>query len=261
MEAFGICNQSLVAVRKQPADNLEMVNQLIFGDLFEIKAKINSWLLIESIHDGYEGWVDSKQVRQLTEADYRLLSNSEKVLTASISGTANFDYVKGSLHLTMGSRLYQINQNTFDNMDGVALFGGNVNQSTGKSTGEQIANSAVQYLHAPYLWGGRSAWGIDCSGLVQMCFILNGIELPRDAGEQAQKGELIDFIHETKAGDLAFFDNEEGKIIHVGIVMTNHSIIHASGKVRIDSLDHQGIYQSENQSYSHKLRLIKRIII
>ena len=116
------------------------------------------------------------------------------------------------------------------------------------------------YLDAPYLWGGRSPFGIDCSGLVQMTYKLSGIKLPRDAGQQASCGTTINLLSEAQAGDLAFFDNEEGIITHVGIILPNNQIIHASGRVRVDSLDHEGIYNVKKKQYSHKLRLIKRII-
>ncbi|MDP2721990.1 MAG: C40 family peptidase [Bacteroidales bacterium] len=261
MEVFGICNQSFAPVRKQPGDTSEMVNQLIYGDLLYIKAKVNSWLLIETVHDAYEGWVDIKQVKQLTKDQFRQLADSPKALVSSVAAVAALvDYMTGTMHLSLGSTLYQFRNNTFNNMEGEATFSGELLTLNSNPDGQKIALDANRYLNAPYLWGGRSVWGIDCSGLVQMSYLLNGIALPRDAADQSQKGEIVHFIHEIKAGDLAFFDNEEGKIVHVGLIMPNKSIIHASGKVRIDSIDHQGIYQPQTQQYSHKLRLIKRII-
>ena len=119
---------------------------------------------------------------------------------------------------------------------------------------------AMLYLNAPYLWGGRSPFGIDCSGLTQMTYRLQGTEIPRDAQQQAELGKTLSFIEESQPGDLAFFDNSEGKIIHVGLILENNYIIHASGKVRIDRLDQQGIYNNEIRSHTHKLRLIKSII-
>ncbi|MNL48577.1 Gamma-D-glutamyl-L-lysine endopeptidase [compost metagenome] len=116
------------------------------------------------------------------------------------------------------------------------------------------------FLNAPYLWGGRSILGIDCSGFTQVCYKILGIKLKRDAYQQADQGELVSFINEGKLGDLAFFDNAEGRITHVGILINSHQIIHASGRVRIDSIDHQGIFNEETQQYSHKLRIIKRIL-
>jgi cell wall-associated NlpC family hydrolase len=116
------------------------------------------------------------------------------------------------------------------------------------------------YLNAPYLWGGKTPFGIDCSGFTQMVYKLNGYHLKRDASQQATEGEPLSFIEESEPGDLAFFDNEEGKIIHVGIIMDNNYIIHSSGKVRIDRLDHLGIYNAETNRHTHKLRVIKKMI-
>jgi cell wall-associated NlpC family hydrolase len=116
------------------------------------------------------------------------------------------------------------------------------------------------YLNAPYLWGGVTPFGIDCSGFTQMVYKLNGYKLKRDASQQATQGEALSFIEESEAGDLAFFDNEEGKIIHVGIIMSDNYIIHASGKVRIDRIDHLGIYNVDTERHTHKLRVIKKIV-
>ncbi|NTW32657.1 MAG: C40 family peptidase, partial [Bacteroidetes bacterium] len=124
----------------------------------------------------------------------------------------------------------------------------------------KIVENAYMYLDAPYLWGGRSPFGIDCSGFVQMVYKLIGIRLPRDASQQASQGTTINFLSEAVPGDIAFFDNEDGIIVHTGIIINNGQIIHASGRVRIDNLDHEGIFQVKTKKYTHKLRLIKRII-
>jgi cell wall-associated NlpC family hydrolase len=125
---------------------------------------------------------------------------------------------------------------------------------------DNLVKTAYQYLNSPYLWGGKTPFGIDCSGFTQMVYKLNGYKLLRDASQQSTQGEVLSFIEESEPGDLAFFDNEEGKIIHVGIMLENNYIIHASGKVRIDRLDHLGIYNAEINRHTHRLRVIKKII-
>ena len=122
---------------------------------------------------------------------------------------------------------------------------------------QEIAQSL---LNVPYQWGGRSPMGMDCSGFTQVVFKILGKKLLRDAWQQAEQGVLVNFIEEIQPGDLVFFDNEEGRIIHVGIALANHKIIHASGCVRIDNLDHHGIYNTETRKYSHNLRIIKRVL-
>jgi cell wall-associated NlpC family hydrolase len=121
-----------------------------------------------------------------------------------------------------------------------------------------LENIAKQYLNSPYLWGGKTPWGIDCSGFTQMVFKQKNVSIKRDAFQQAEEGEAVAFLAESKMGDLAFFDNEDGKITHVGILLNNETIIHASGKVRIDQIDNYGIMDADSKKYSHKLRFIKR---
>lgn len=135
--------------------------------------------------------------------------------------------------------------------------GAKVEGSLNKSN---IVNTALLYLNTPYLWGGKTPFGIDCSGFTQMVYKLNGFNILRDASQQASQGEVLSFIEESSPGDLAFFDNNEGEITHVGIIMEDHRIIHAHGKVRIDLLDQSGIYNLDTKTHSHKLRVIKKIV-
>ena len=120
--------------------------------------------------------------------------------------------------------------------------------------------TAKEFLNAPYLWGGKSFFGVDCSGFTQLVYKVNNVKLPRDAYQQAEVGEALSFVEESQPGDLAFFENAEGRIIHVGIMLDDQKIIHASGKVRIDTLDSTGIFNQEMNKHTHKLRFVKSIL-
>jgi hypothetical protein len=252
---FGICNLAIVPLRFEPSDRSEQVSQLLFGEHFKIIEKKPKWVYIEVAFDGYKGWIDTKQYQTITEEQFISLSNIPTVLSADL-----IEYIATPTNqlipIILGSSLSfldidEINESKFS-FDGIKVCG-----IKDKS---QIINTAFMYLNAPYLWGGKTPFGIDCSGFTQMVYKLNGYHLLRDASEQSNQGIPLSFIEESEPGDLAFFDNEEGKITHVGIMMNDNYIIHASGKVRIDRLDHLGIYNIDSGRHTHKLRVIKKIV-
>ena len=252
---FGICNLAIIPLRFEPSDKSEIVSQVLFGEHFEILEQVQQWSRIKLQYDSYEGWVDSKQYQILSQANFIQLSNDALILSADL-----IEYITGNnnmlLPIPLGSSLSflnhtEINTTNFD-------FEGNT--TNGIKDKKHLISTAYLYLNAPYLWGGKTPFGIDCSGFTQMVYKLNGYKLLRDASQQAMQGEALSFIEESEPGDLAFFDNEDGNIIHVGIIMENNYIIHASGKVRIDRLDHLGIYNPEINKHTHKLRVIKKII-
>jgi cell wall-associated NlpC family hydrolase len=140
------------------------------------------------------------------------------------------------------------------------MIQGNNFSSSRSNSRELIIEKALKYFNSPYLWGGRSPFGIDCSGFSQILYKMAGFPIPRNASEQSLIGENLSFLEESKPGDLAFFDNEEGNIIHVGIIWEKNKIIHSSGMVRIDNIDQFGIYNVDTKRYSHKLRIMRRII-
>ncbi|MFH6995354.1 NlpC/P60 family protein [Flavobacterium sp. FlaQc-48] len=252
---FGICNLAIVPVRSEPSDRSEIVTQLLFGEHLEILERQNQWARIRMQYDDYEGWVDSKQYQVISEANYNQLSNESIILNADL-----IDYITSSnnllLPIPLGASLSFLNNNEINTSN----FDFEGTKTSGVKPKSALINTAFMYLNAPYLWGGKTPFGIDCSGLTQMVYKLNGYKIHRDASQQALEGEPLSFIEESEAGDLAFFDNDEGNIIHVGIIMDNNYIIHASGKVRIDRLDHLGIYNPELNKHTHKLRVIKKII-
>jgi hypothetical protein len=252
---FGICNLAIIPLRLEPSDRSETVSQVLFGEHFEILEQMKQWSKIKLQFDNYEGWVDSKQYQIISESEFQKLSEDTIVLNADL-----LEYITGSnnllLPIPMGSSLSFLNHNGI-NKDSFTFEGAKI---SGIKPKNNLLNSAFMYLNAPYLWGGKTPFGIDCSGFTQMVYKLNGYKLFRDASQQALQGESLSFIEESEPGDLAFFDNEDGNIIHVGIIMQDNYIIHASGKVRIDRLDHLGIYNAEANRHTHKLRVIKKII-
>lgn len=252
---FGICNLSNIPLRIEPNDRSEIVSQVLFGEHFMVLENLKQWIKIKLQFDDYTGWIDEKQFQYISENEYNQLSSEGFVLNADL-----VQYITTAdnllLPITLGSSLSflndpEINKNKF-------IFEGL--KVSGKKPKSELIKTAFLYLNAPYLWGGKTPFGIDCSGFTQMVYKLNGYKLLRDASQQASQGEALSFIEESEPGDLAFFDNELGNIIHVGIIMNDNYIIHASGKVRIDRLDHLGIYNPETNRHTHKLRVIKKII-
>jgi cell wall-associated NlpC family hydrolase len=252
---FGICNLAIIPLRSEPSDRSEIVSQVLFGEHFEILEKQNQWSKIKMQFDNYEGWVDSKQYQEISETNYFQLTNDTIILNADL-----LEYVSAPSNLLipipLGASLSFLNNKEI-NTTHLEFEGTKISGTKDK---KELINTAFLYLNSPYLWGGKTPFGIDCSGFTQMVYKLNGFKLLRDASQQATQGEALSFIEESEPGDLAFFDNDEGNITHVGIIMENNYIIHASGKVRIDRLDHLGIYNPEINKHTHKLRVIKKII-
>ncbi|MCB0443089.1 MAG: C40 family peptidase [Flavobacterium sp.] len=251
----GICHLAIIPLRIEPNDRSEQVSQVLFGEHFEILEQYKQWLKIRLQYDDYEGWIDAKQCQLIAENDFNEISNSAQILNQDL---VEYVTTKDNLliPIPIGSSL------SFLNLDGVNTprFDFDGLKVTGVKPKNELIKTAFLYLNAPYLWGGKTPFGIDCSGFTQMVYKLNGYKLLRDASQQASQGEALSFIEESEPGDLAFFDNEEGKIIHVGLIMKDNYIIHASGKVRIDRLDHLGIYNAEMNRHTHKLRVIKKVI-
>ena len=255
---YGICQLSTVALRSTAFHKSEMVSQILFGETVELLHKKGSWFKVRCTWDNYIGWVDAKQIHLITEADYKYFEENFAYSFALVQPAAAEDFF---LSITIGARLPDFDGLQFKIADTKYTFSGQaVFPVDIKASVELIVKLARKYLHAPYLWGGRSPMGIDCSGLSQMVYKMAGINIPRDAEEQVAFGELIDFKAESRPGDLAFFENKKGRISHVGIIISENEIIHAHGKVRIDKLDHYGIFNTRSKKYSHRLRVIKRIL-
>lgn len=254
----GICLNSLAGLRAKPDHKSEMVSQLLFGDLFEVLENQKDWLQIRMLYDHYVGYVCANQVQLLKETDFADLQGSPTVVSTDIIQLVEDLTSNTSFAIGAGSSLYFYDRGTISAAGKVFRYNGNVAYEFPKKQA-QLCDNALQFLNAPYLWGGRSAFGIDCSGFVQLVFKMGGIKIPRDASVQATQGETIHLIHEAMPGDLLFFDNADKQISHVGMLINEGHIIHAHGQVRIDLVDHNGIFSRDTRRYTHSLRMIKRI--
>ncbi len=247
---YGICPLSIVPLRAKASDQSELVTQVLYGETIKVPESRSKWSRVCLDFDGYEGWIDNKQYRLISETEHKGLTSQKLRLSSDL-----IDFITTSegqlLSIPLGSILngLKILDHGFE--------GKSISETIKK---KHLIDTAILYLNAPYMWGGKTPFGIDCSGLTQMVYKLNGHKLMRDVSQQSTQGEAISFIEESEAGDLAFFDNSEGTIIHVGIIMEDNYIIHSHGQVRIDRLDHIGIFNYEKRKHTHKLRVIKRII-
>lgn len=254
--SHGICHLTVIPVRAEGSDKAALVTQLIFGEHYSVNEETEKWAYITIHRDGYQGWICKKQLFEINHQEFDELSINDFPICAQNHVEVKTSH--GLIHLSKGSILPYYR-------GGVAKLRAESLEVTAKVSTQdmdQLRSECESFLGAPYLWGGRTVYGVDCSGLTQIVFRLCGINLPRDAYQQAEEGEPVHFLEEAQDGDLAFFDNQEGKITHVGVVFkqeTGFSIIHASGLVREDVLDHQGIFRGDTKAYSHNLRTIRRL--
>ena len=247
---YGICNLSIVPIRSESSDKSEQTSQLLYGETFVIIDEKTKWTKIKLCFDNYIGWIDNKQFDIINEDQLKLVDKEPQIYSYDL-----VEFIENTdqelIAIPIGSSLNALNilEHSYDG-----------NKISGIQEKSKIITTALRFLNSPYLWGGRTPFGIDCSGFTQMVYKLNGHKLERDSHLQAKQGSSLSFIEESEPGDLAFFDNKEGEIVHVGIIMDDNHIIHASGKVRIDRIDQTGIYNSEIKSHTHKLRVIKKVI-
>ncbi len=260
MNLFGFCNLSVVPCRREPSDKSEMITQLLFGEHFEVLEEHKNWVYINSAIDGYKSWIDRKQFLPISKDTFEQLYSSGYSCSSDLVGMITETTDNISLPVTIGARLPITKGKEFTIENKKYTFQGSVTTPGAKPRRSSIVEDSFIFLNSPYLWGGRSPFGIDCSGFAQLVYLLNGIKLHRDASQQVEQGETLDFPEEAKPGDLAFFDNEEGAITHVGIVLPDMQIIHASGRVHIDKLDHLGIFSEERRNYTHNLRILKTLL-
>ena len=245
-----ICTETVVPLRTGPSHRSDMGSQVLLGERFSVTASAGSWTRITLSGDEYSGWVDNDHFTLTPNT----CTDNPEVITVDFSATRE----DGSIvNIYCGSEIYEVSNDRKHFRVGNQLY-----QSEKPVPVQQpepdMVSTAGRFLNAPYLWGGRTLHGIDCSGLTQLVCKLHGKHIPRDSFRQAEHGTTINLLSDAIAGDLLFFDNNAGKITHVGMLYDWEHIIHASGIVRIDPVDHQGIFKPESGRYSHKLRIIKR---
>lgn len=259
---YGITGISLIPVRKDPAETAEMVTQLLFGEPYKVLETYRSkWALIKADFDQYKGWIDMKTHTRVSYGEYEVFRDSLFHITRGLA----IAYKKGEenypFYLLPGSVIcrYFKKDSSFRLKDTSYKITREVVADWKKGSREDIIQTALMYYGAPYVWGGKSLFGLDCSGLVQVVCRINGIMLPRDANQQIEAGTDVESLEYTRPGDLCFFVNEDGNISHVGFLIDDNKVLHASGSVRIDTIDKQGIWDAGQNKYTHVLHTLKDI--
>jgi len=258
MRTFAICPLTAVPVRRGASHRGEMGTQLLFGEMVEVlEQRNNRWSKVRCCDDHFVGWAPTLQLHFLSADDYKNYTAHHGLvldLFHSLMGENQSVPLTLGAHLPAfdGMQLYLGDQRfTFS---GQAVFPEDIRQRD-----ELMVKTARRLLNVPFLWGGRTPMGVDGPGLVQLACKVAGITLPRLAEQQVNQGELVDFVEQARSGDLAFFENNHGRISHTGILLGDGEIIHAFDKVRIDIIDHYGIYNKQLSRYTHRLRVIKRV--
>ncbi len=254
--AVSVCSYGFIPVRSHPSERAQLETQILFGESYETLEYSPGWWRVKCHYDGYEGWIDEKLMTKMNEQEVKSWNDAAGVLVSAPFAKAVKEPETSVQILTAGSRVVfnGPERNSF-NLGACEYYW----QGALPARRPDIEETARAFLNAPYLWGGRTFFGIDCSGLVQVVFKLAGVALPRNASQQIHNGSVVAFVEEARIGDLAYFDNEQGDVTHVGICLQKGRVLHASGSVRIDTLDHQGIYNHQKRSYTHRLREIKRV--
>ncbi|HSV88676.1 MAG TPA: C40 family peptidase [Bacteroidales bacterium] len=254
----GICLLSVACMKAEPNYQSELVNQMIFGDLYEVVRTSKEWTLVRLVHDDYQGWINMNQVTWVPDENFLQLKTAPVAIAADLIQVVEDITLKTSYPIGAGSYLYNYGKGEFAIAGKTFRYFGKVVENF-LTHPQRLCDYALMFLNSPYLWGGRSPFGIDCSGFMQLVLKMGGIFIPRDTNMQVNIGETIELINEAIPGDLLFFGEHDKPITHVGMLLADGLIIHAFGKVRVDLVDHNGIFNREQKRYTHSLRTIKRL--
>ena len=259
MVGFGVCRLSLIPIRSESDHRSQMVSQLLFGEHYSVTEyqEDGKWLLISNGYDKYEGWIQIEQHHEITGDYFEQIQYSDYKICTDLFASILFN--KHNVNILIGSIL-PISVNELFKMEEQLAFNGESKSLSQRMNFDYVKQTALKFAGAPYLWGGRSPLGIDCSGFIQLVFRIAGYFLPRDSTQQILHGELVPEITQVEGGDLVFFVDDNEKVDHVGLVLDNSEIIHASGHVRIDTMTEDGIVHSGYQRLTHKLHSVKRIL-
>ncbi len=255
-----VCTVYAAPLRATASHRAEQVSQVLFGETaFLLEENGDGWCKIQCVWDGYEGWCRRSMLHPVAPSEVRTANGQQTVVNNKSSLTLEAGH---EMMLPPGAILWNLRGGLVDIGPVKGCFKGRRDKLSNLQTAHpQPVDYAFLYREAPYVWGGRTPAGIDCSGLVQMAFKLCGMAVPRDAYQQAEVGETVDFLQHAQRGDVAFFDNEEGRIVHVGILVDNSHILHAtesSGRTVVDRIDGEGIISVQLRKRTHRLRLIRR---
>ena len=251
---YAFCSVAAAPLRKEPAHRSEMTSQLLFGEGIQIVGQEKEWLRVKGVFDGYEGWMTEQLVSEVQED---VVQAPDQFVTTGVLNNLEKDGT--TILVPMGCSLPCFNEQDKKIWNG-STYKGSYRSTATPGSREELLSFTGKWLHAPYLWGGRTFLGVDCSGFVQTVFKIIGVSLLRDAWQQQVQGASVPEPEASHPGDVAFFHNDAGKIIHVGIVLSSQKIIHASGTVRIDSLTRDGIIHSSSGKQTHTLHSIKRML-